>query len=427
MSGFWQTPPSLNKISMYNASMSENRKTRVLIVGGGFAGTKAALELGKCEDVELTVLSDHTHFRYYPGLYHTATGGRRAGARIRLENILKDTPGTFVRDSAVTLDRENKIVITKGGKKLHFDKLLLALGNVTNYFGIQGLKEYSFGIKSTEEAERFKAHLHQQLLDTNRPDLNYFIVGGGPTGIELAGALPSYIKRVMKKHGLKDRKLSISLIEAAPHLLPRAPKDVSSDITNRLRKLGIKLYLGTAVKGQDADSLMFGDKDLPSTTVVWTAGVTNHPFFKENNFKLTERGKVEVNEYLEAEPDIFVLGDNANTLYSGMAQTALRDGHFVAKNIIRELNGSQPKEYEPKEPISVIPVGPRWASVQWGKRHFVGFPGWVLRSLADLVGFGDLESWPKAGEQWMQSMSEEELDCPNCTSNEQKKQAKLAS
>lgn len=403
-------------------SMS-SKKTRVLIIGGGFAGVKAALELGKHDVVDVTLLSDHTHFRYYPGLYHTATGGRRAGARIRLENILSDTPGKFVRGQAVKLDRKEKFVTTKDGQKLHYDKLLLATGNVTNYFGIQGLKEYSYGIKSTEEAEEFKKHLHQQFVDNACPDLNYFIVGGGPTGIELAGALPGYIKRIMKAHKVKDCKLNISLIEAAPHLLPRSSKDVSVAVTKRLRKLGIKLYLGTAVKGQDHDSLMFGDKDLLSTTVVWTAGVTNNPFFKDNEFKLTERGKVEVNEYLETEPDIFVLGDNANTLYSGMAQTALHDGHFVASNIVQELQGNQPDMYEPKQPISVIPVGPNWASVEWGKRHFSGFTGWVLRALADLIAFHDLQAWPKAGEQWMQSLSEEELNCPNCTKKAKKQPA----
>lgn len=392
-----------------------SNKTRVLIIGGGFAGVKAALELAKYKGCEVTLVSDHSHFRYYPGLYHAATGGKRAGSRIRLQNILQDSPVTFVRDSAVKLDRNNQTVETKGGKKLHFDKLILALGNVTNYFGIKGLKEYSFGIKSTEEAEAFKKHLHQQFIQNGCPDLNYVIVGGGPTGIELAGALPAYLKAVMKMHKVKDCRLKISLVEAAPHLLPRAPKDVSSAVTKRLRKLGIKLYLGEAVKGETADKLMLGDMGLPSHTVVWTAGVTNHPFFKDNGFRLTERGKVEVNEYLEAEPGIFVLGDNANTLYSGMAQTALYDGHFAAKNLVRELKGDQPKEYVPKEPITVLPVGPHWASVQWGKRHFTGWRGWVLRMLADLVAFHDLQSWPKAGEQWLTAMSQEDLDCPNCT------------
>lgn len=390
--------------------MRENKKTRILIVGGGFAGVKATLELAKDDRFEVTLLSDHSHFRYYPGLYRTATGGKRTGARIRLENILQESPGTFVRATATNIDRKNKTVGTDSGKKLPYDKLIIAIGNVTNYFGIKGLKEYSFGIKSTEEAERFKKHLHEQFIENGCPDLNYVIVGGGPTGIELAGALPGYLKQIMKKHGVKDCKLQVNLVEAAPHLLPRAPKDVSNAITKRLRALGIKLHLGQAVKGATADKLMMGDTSLPSHSIVWTAGVTNHPFFKENNFKLTDRGKVIVNEYLEAEPNMYVLGDNADTKYSGMAQTALHDADFVAHN----LRSSQPKPYVPKEPITVIPVGPYWASAQWGKRHFTGFVGWILRQLADLVAFHDLQAWPKAGEQWMNSLGEEELDCPKC-------------
>jgi NADH dehydrogenase len=169
-----------------------------------------------------------------------------------------------------------------------------------------------------------------------------------------------------------------------------------------------------AVQGETPDMLMAGETPLQSHTVVWTAGVTNHPFFKDNNFKLTDRGKVEVDEYLQAEPNIFVLGDNANTPFSGMAQTALHDGQFVARNIRRQMDGAMPESYTPSEPVSVIPVGKNWASVQWGKRHFNGYLGWILRSLADLVGFHDLESWPKAGEQWLASMQEEQLDCPNC-------------
>ncbi|HJQ08678.1 MAG TPA: FAD-dependent oxidoreductase [Candidatus Saccharimonadales bacterium] len=396
--------------------MNTTKKTQILIVGGGFAGTKAAVQLAGCDNCDVTLVSDHSHFRYYPGLYHTATGGKRAGSRIRLSSILEGSNVEFIQATATKLDRQNQQIITADRQKLPYDKLILALGNVTNYFGIKGLQEYSYSIKSTEEVERFKKHLHEQFIEKGGPDLNYVIVGGGPTGIELAGALPGYLRATMKKHGVKSRKLNIELVEAAPRLLPRAPQHVSRVITKRLRKLGIKLLLGTAVQGQTPDMLMAGGKPLQSHTVVWTAGVTNHPFFKDNGFKLTERGKVEVDDYLQAEQNIYVLGDNANTPFSGMAQTALHDGNFVAHNIMREAeHGDMPKSYTPKEPITVIPVGSGWASVQWGKRNFSGFAGWVLRLLADLIGFHDLQSWAKAGEQWLISMDEEELNCPNCT------------
>jgi NADH:ubiquinone reductase (H+-translocating) len=394
--------------------MSETKKERVVIVGGGFAGTKAALELAKCEDCEVTLVSDHSHFRYYPTLFLAATGGKRAGSRIRLSNILAGSRVRFVRATATKLNREQKVLETQEGERFEYDTLVLALGNVTNYFGIPGLQEYSYGIKSSEEALRFKKHLHQQLSEQGKPDLNYVIVGGGPTGIELAGALPSYLQGIMDKHGVKERQLNIELVEAAPRLLPRSPEKVSNAVAKRLQSLGIQLMLDTAVKGETPDTLMAGEKPLQSHTVVWTAGVTNHPFFKENGFKLTDKGKVEVDQFLQAEPHIFVLGDNANTPFSGMAQTALHDGKFVADNLERGLHGQAPESYVPKQPISVIPVGPHWASVQWGKATFGGLLGWVLRSLADLIGFHDLQSWPQAGEQWMTAMGEEELDCPTC-------------
>jgi len=395
-------------------AMEANKKTRIVIVGGGFAGTKAALALSDCDDCEVTLVSDHSHFRYYPALYHAATGGKRHSARIRLSDILDESKVRFIRAAATKLNRDKKQIIAADGKKLPYDKLILALGNVTNYFGIPGLKEYSFSIKSSEEVDRFKAHLHAQFIANGCPDLNYVIVGGGPTGIELAGALPGYLREIMQKHGVKECKLNIELIEAAPRLLPRSPKKVSRTVAKRLRKLGIKIMLGVAVKGQTPEMLMAGDKPLMSRTVVWTAGVTNHPFFKDNDFALTERGKVVVDSYLQAEPDVYVLGDNASTPFSGMAQTALHDGAFVAGNIKRGVERAMPLEYTPKEPITVIPVGHHWAIVQWGKRVFSGFAGWVLRALADLVGFHDLQSWPKAGAQWITSMSDEDMDCPNC-------------
>ena len=395
--------------------MSTTKKTNILIVGGGFGGVKAALELSKCGDCSVTLLSDHSHFRYYPGLYHTATGGQRAGSRIRLGTILEGRKVHFVRATAAKLDREHKEIVTGDGQHLPFDTLILALGNMTNYFGIKGLAEHSYGIKSTEELERFKRHLHEMFDKTGEPDQNYVIVGGGPTGIEVAGRLPGYLREIMKRHNIPKHPLHIELVEAAPVLLPRSPQSIQKAVTKRLERLGITVMTNTAVGGQTADTLMAGDKPLKTKTVVWTAGVTNNPFFKENNFKLTDRGKVEVDDYLQAEQNIFVIGDNANTMFSGMAQTALYDAKFVAHNICRTLDGKVPEPYTPKKPISVIPVGPRWAAVEWGKATFAGWMGGFLHLFVDLVAFHDLQNWAQAGAQWIRSKNDSDGEiCPTC-------------
>ncbi len=385
----------------------------VLIVGGGFGGVKTALGLANNPHFAVTLLSDSAELRYYPTLYHTATGGKRANSSIPLARIFKNKDVTVSRGVADTLDRKAKTIICTDGQIYPYDSLVLGLGVVTNYFGISGLPEYSYSIKSQAEAGRFKAHLHAQLLSGHRPDLNYVIVGAGPTGIELAGALPDYLRRIIKNHGLPARKVHIDLIEAAPRLLPRFPKETSRTVQRRLKRLGIRLYLGSVVQAETAEALVVNGKPIRSHTVVWTAGVTNHPFFTKNNFVLMGRGKVAVDTYLQAEENIFVIGDNANTPFSGQAQTALHDGTFIANNLRRRARSNQFHSYTAKQPITVIPAGPHWAAVLWGKVSLHGFPGWLLREAGDLVGFHDLEPWKAASKQFLTEFAIED-SCPTC-------------
>jgi len=388
-------------------------KEKVLVVGGGFGGVKAALELADDDHFEVTLLSDSKELRYYPTLYHTATGGARRGSSIYLDSIFEGKPVNNVQGTATTLDRKAKTITTKEGQKHQYDSLILALGVVTNYFGIPGLDEYSYSIKTQAEVHRFKTHLHKQLIEDQAPDPHYVIVGAGPTGIELAGALPSYLRQIMKSHGIKGRSPRVEIIEALPRLLPRSPKKSSRAVRRRLTRLGVKIYLGKAVEGETADQLTVSGKPIRSHTVVWTAGVTNHPFFKDNEFALMKNGKAGVDAFLQAEPDIFVIGDNANTPYSGLAQTAVHDGAFVANNLKRRANGKRFQSYNAKTPITVIPVGRNWASVQWGKLTLNGRLGWLLRLAGDLVGFHDLEPWPKATRQFLHEFQYED-DCPVC-------------
>jgi len=390
------------------------KKEQVLIVGGGFGGVKAALELASSPHLQVTLLSDDTEMRYYPTLYKTATGGKRANSSIPLSRLFEDKPVRVVKAIATKLDRKAKTITTSDGQAFEYDSLILSLGVVTNYFGIEGIKEHSYTIKNQDEVARFKAHLHKQLVADNRPDLNYVIIGAGPTGIELSGALPDYLRRIIEHHGLPQRKIHIDLIEAAPRLLPRLPKDTSRAVRRRLKHLGIRLYLNSVVQGQTADELTINGKPIRSHTVVWTAGVTNNPFFSDNNFSLTNRGKVLVDVYLQAEENIYVIGDNANTPFSGMAQTALHDGEFIARNLKRRAVGKDFISYDVKKPVTVIPAGPRWAAVCWGKVRIYGWLGYVLREGADLMGFHDLEPWHRAIPQWFSEFDRQD-DCVVCT------------
>ncbi|CAN5659104.1 NAD(P)/FAD-dependent oxidoreductase [soil metagenome] len=397
--------------------MSKN-KHRVVIAGGGYGGIKAALEL--CEDprFHITLISDHPDFRVYASLYRTATGGPRSIASIPLTEIFENRAVNIVYDKIANLDRQTRTINTAGGREFSYEALLVCIGVQTNYFGIKGLAEYSYGIKTPADAEELKRHLHSQMTEEGHPDLNYAVVGGGPTGVELAGALPDYLHHVAELHGMPKRKIHVDLIEAAPRLLPNMPKDISSMVAMHLRKIGVKIYLRTCVQAQTADALMINNKPLRSHTVIWTAGVANNSFFEDQGFQLAKSGKVRVDQFLQAEKAVYVLGDNADTPYSGMAQTALYDGEYVAHNLMRLANSENPKPYVAKKPIYVMPAGPGWAAVLWGKIRIYGRLGWALRRLADLVAYSDYEPRQMALKRFLAESSSEE-SCLVCRNKEE--------
>lgn len=388
-------------------------KQRIVIVGGGFGGVKAALELSKHDNFAVTLVSDRADFWYYPTLYHTATGMSRDLSVIPLKHLFNNKPVEIIYACVNGLDRAAKTVTLDKGEPIAYDSLILALGVITNFFGIPGLQEFAYGIKTIDEAERFKKHLHEQVTSEHKPDLNYVVVGGGATGIELAGNLGHYIHYIMKHHGISDRKVHVDLVEGAPHLMPRMPKAVGKAIEKQLRSLSVRLYLDTKVEGLSADALTVSGKPIRSHTVIWTAGMANNPFFAQNDFVITDHRKVQVDEFLRAEKGIYVIGDNADTPFSGMAQTAIYDAEFVAHNLVKEAENEPKLAYRPKKPVYVTPAGPNWAAVEWGKFHVYGKLGWFLRQAGDLVAFHDIENPIDTIEQYAHVFEHQDL-CPVC-------------
>lgn len=395
----------------------EKNKKHIAIIGGGFGGIKAALELCDHDEFRVTLITNKDYFEYHPTLYRVATGKSSRISKILLEEIFKNKRIRIIVDEATKLDRDKKEVITSTGQTIAYTSVIVALGMVTNYFGIKDLDTYSFSIKSLPEAERFKKHLHNLLMNNALADEHFIVVGGGPTGIELACELPEYISYIRKQHGLHTKqKVHVDLIEAAPRLLPKMHPGVSRSVARRLKKCGVTLYLNKPVQGITADSLLLAGRPIRAHTVVWTAGMSNNPFFKNNSFMLAPNGKVIVDEYLQAWPDVFVIGDSANTTYSGMAQTALHDAKFVSRNLKRKTKGEKSISYKPKHPFYVIPCGNRWAIMNYKHFYIRGFDGWLFRKLADWVGFNDIEPWWKAGERMMEDMKQQD-NCITCVTN----------
>lgn len=358
---------------------------KVVIVGGGFGGVKTALNLANKKGFEVKLISSQDFFEYHAALYRSATGRSPLEVAIPLKDFFAYANNIeIINAKIIDLDQDKQVVIAESGASYTYETLVMALGNVTEFYGIKGLKDYSYGVKSIHEALKLKWHLHNQLLD-EQAERNYVVIGAGASGIELAAEMASYLRIIRRKHKVR-RHFKIDLIEASDRVVATMPKRYSTLIQKRLKKLGVNLYLNTAVKSESVEGISLPNGDIKTHTVIWTAGITNNPFFSKfpSIFKLGKGNRVDVDEHLMAAPHIFVIGDSADTKYSGMAQTALHDANYVTKNLLRKAKGLSVEDYRPKRPIYAIPVGRRWAAVLWGRIRIVGPVGWMLRRLADL-------------------------------------------
>jgi NADH:ubiquinone reductase (H+-translocating) len=388
----------------------------IVIVGGGFGGVTAARRLSAIKGVHITLISDSATFRYSPALYRVATGYKRQQAVMSLPKVLgylRDIE--FVEAKITKIDRKKKQIFTSDNKHYAYDYAVLSLGVVTTYFGIPGIEEYAYGIKTPGGLREFHTHLHQELIDHKKPDPNYMVVGGGPTGVELAAGLTYYLRTIVHRHHLRNTKIRIDLVEAADRILPTMSARASRLATRRLEKLGVTIMTGQKVESETSRSLHVNGKSIPTQTVVWTAGVTNNPFYKENEgqFIFSKRGKIVVDEFLTVDESVYVIGDNAETPHSGMAQVAIMQAEYVGEDLARRLGHVTRKPYHDTPPTYVVPVGKKWAILQRGPVVFGGAVAAMMRSFADLIGYADVLGWGHSFRMWLQSDDLEET-CEVC-------------
>jgi NADH dehydrogenase len=389
----------------------------IVIAGGGFAGIRLARKLRKQKDIRITLINDLEDFRYSPALYRAVTGFKMGIARLPIEWMLIDSSNvSVVVGRIIDIDQDKKQLKLEDGQKIDYDEVVFALGAVNSYYGIEGLDEYSYGVKTVREAIELKGHIHDSLTQgAKAADENFVIVGAGPTGVELAGALSAYLLGVAKKHKLKHQHVKIHLVEADPRILPQMSELASRKVSRRLAKLGVDTLVNTAVQSETLSELKTSVGMIKSRNVVWAAGTQNNPFFKEHPrvFTLDKRGYVAVNKHLQAGPNIYVCGDNASTIYSGLAETAVQHANFIAKDIMARIhNTDRPKHYE-KASMQVIPVGSRWAVFQYRSLVLSGRLVSLIRRVADISGYTDVLGPIKAMTVWANSDRSED-DCPIC-------------
>lgn len=388
----------------------------IVIAGGGFAGVRLARNLRKQKQVRVTLINNSEDFRYSPALYRAATGFKIGTARIPLEWMLLDAGNTELIIGKVTgVNKDNKSFQLEDGRTIPYDYAVMAVGAVTTYFDIKGLDKHSYGVKSFEEIISLKHHIHDDLVSDTSNEQNFVIVGAGPTGVELAGALGAYLKSITKKHKIKKKQVAIYLVEASPRILPQMTNKASLKAAKRLNKLGVHILTDTKVLSETTRRLKTTTGYIETQNTIWTAGTTNNPIFKlhPDIFKLGDNGKVKVSKHLQSASAIYVCGDNADTEFSGLAQTAIKHADFLARDIAARIEHRPRKKLAENHPVQIVPVGDKWAVFQYRRIVLAGRPISSLRKLADIVGYTEVLGFIKALTIWKEGERTED-SCNTC-------------
>jgi NADH dehydrogenase len=375
----------------------------VLIIGGGFAGMRLVRKLSNQKGVRITIVNPSADFRYTPALYRVATGFRSAAAWLPIDWMLLDVKNaTFVKGSVKRISKDTKDVVLEDGRSISYDEVVFAIGNVTSYFSIPGLDTYSYGVKSAEEVQRLKQHIHRNITHPENASKDYVIVGAGPTGVELAAVLGAHVKKVSKHHKLSPSHIKIHLVEAGPRILPQLSERASRYAVKQLQKNGVILHTSMQVKAETVHTLRTTLGTMSTDNVIWTAGTMNNPFFKNQPdvFPPDKRGKIIVNKHLQVDQHVYVCGDNASTPFSGLALTAVNHANYIASDIKRRLKGKKRRTQHDQHPIQIVPVGEHYAILQYRSLVVSGGPISALRKAVDIVAYTDMVGLVKAFTIW---------------------------
>ena len=368
--------------------MASSTRPRVVILGAGFGGLTAAKALAK--DADVTVVDRHNFQTFLPLLYQVATAGLAADHVAHpVRGALRKSGVKFRMGSPISVDHKNKSVKLDSSEVLEFDHLVVALGSATADFGVAGVTENALGMKSVSEAIGIRAEVMRRFEDLCRFEdetrLSLSVVGGGPTGVEMAGALAELKRGPLNNDEANAAKhIDIYLIEAGPRILPMFSEKLSARAKKDLEKLGVKVLLNTAVQEVKPRQIVIKGADpIPSEVTVWAAGVKGEPTGGLLNLPL-EGTRISVAQNLQVNhyPHIWAIGDisgakGADGRFLPMvAPVAMQQGRWVAKQILRAARGQDLQDFKYFDKGSMATIGRHKAVVQFKGIQIAGIPAW---------------------------------------------------
>ncbi len=368
--------------------MASSNRPRVVILGAGFGGLTAAKALSK--DADVTVVDRHNFQTFLPLLYQVATAGLAADHVAHpVRGALRKSGVKFRMGSPISVDHKNKSVKLDSSEVLEFDHLIVALGSATADFGVAGVNEHALGMKSVHEAIGIRAEVMRRFEDLCRFEdqtrLSLSVVGGGPTGVEMAGALAELKRGPLKNDEANAAEhIDIYLIEAGPRILPMFSEKLSARAKKDLEKLGVKVLLNTAVQEVKPRQILIKDGSvIPSEVTIWAAGVKGEPTGGLLNLPL-EGTRISVAQNLQVNhyPHIWAIGDisSAKGADGGflpmVAPVAMQQGRWVAKQIMRAARGQDLQDFKYLDKGSMATIGRHKAVVQFKGIQITGIPAW---------------------------------------------------
>ncbi|MCA1967373.1 MAG: NAD(P)/FAD-dependent oxidoreductase [Flavobacterium sp.] len=384
---------------------------RIVIIGGGFAGISLAKRL-RNKNVQVVLLDKHNYHNFQPLMYQVATGGLEPDSiAYPIRKIVQEYKDFYFRLAEVRdIDAENNTIYSDIGE-LKFDYLVIATGSKTNYFGNKEIERNSMAMKTIPQSlnirslilENFEQALLTNDIDERHSLMNFVLVGGGPTGVELAGALAEMKKAILPKDypDLDVRKMEINLIQGSKRVLDSMSENASEKAEKFLLDLGVSVWKNVRVTGYDGKTVTTSsDLSFDSATVIWTAGVQGalphglkaDSFIKNvNRIKVNQYNQVEGYDHLFAIGDIAVMAlENYPQGHPMMAQPAMQQGRLLADNLIKIINKKTPKPFEYKDKGSMATIGRNKAVVDLPKFKFSGVFAWfvwMFVHLFSLIGF----------------------------------------